>query len=56
MQHVPFLPDLLDPVLASGSIEDLHGMLAQLDSRHNAILLELDTARRLKDDIPGEQC
>ena len=53
LQRVPFLPDLLDPVLASSSVEELHGLLAQLDLRHAEVLAELDTARRLTEDLPG---
>ena len=55
-QRVPFLADLLDPLLASSSPEDLEFMLTQLDGRHTAILQEMEVVRRLGDDLPGGSC
>lgn len=53
LQRVPFIPELLDSTLGSSTIEELHGLLAQLEAREAQLPGELDVAQRLAQDIPG---
>lgn len=53
MQRVPFVPDLFEPALKSSSVEELEGMLAQLNARGQELAGEMEVARRLEEDIPG---
>lgn len=54
MQRVPFVPDLLDLVLPTSSVEELEIMLQQLSARESDIQIEMQIAKRLQEDIPGE--
>lgn len=52
MQRVPFVPDLLDLVLPTSSVEELEIMLQQLSARESDIQIEMQIAKRLQEDIP----
>ena len=53
LQRVPFLPDLLEGVLAAATAEELQGLLDQLEARRLEVLSEREVAKRLEEDIPG---